>query len=1169
MAGNVTWVEGNKLVEVRRKEEVGGKGGWMGGNQKMVTYEYFGNFAVKLCQADPEANSITRIWADRKIIYDRTGSSPTVEKYPSGDIRTYVGTSTQDPDPLIENEKGVGSTPAFRGSIYIVFELLPLKDFGNRIPMIEAEIQFATAVTTSEDSITSMTGWAIRNSQHIQSSFMLYLIRRHDAPAADTTASIHRYDIFDNALEKSSAANPYANEKGIGANGFRPLLVLPGDDGKLLVLGRNISNGFRTLVELNPITLQLLKVIDIHSNFSTGNEDEQACITWTVQDTYGVETFSMLFFDGEGGGGADSDNNDWVLVSRRALQHNSVQGIAKISFDKSRDLAGTGAMEPRSSTADKDGNLWVVGRHTNQSTDADGRRGLLFRVRPYLNSDTLPPIFFPHADEFDLTQYGVHDPYVVIYDRGTHSLIIMGDDDPITPFDQTWIRWSIDSQDVVVSRSVAQASTELPTWNGFGDPRQPNKNNFYTQNGFHNGTFYYNAQSTQWREMKASDLTTTIVSGPNIVGATITNDFWHQPTDSVFQFVEYNDSEIPVRFWRENAGTGPDTLDNILSQILREVRMDPDTEATFDTVIQNQNVDGFILAGQGTARAAIAPLSFAYLFDATESDGKLKFITRGGSAVRTIPQNDLGARRSGDGKGESSALVTQRIQEVELPERVDVRYMDFERDYGENNQQASRHRHPNATMESGSNQQQDLPIVMTADNAKKAAVAQMFNAWANRLAYEWSVGIRHIDLDPTDIVNVTTEEAGTVEHRIDRMELGDSYVNKMSSAGNDTEVFTVIASGESAPVAGQAISSPGRTEGFILDIPLLLDKHAPGQITTGIYMAFGALRETWAGGMATRSLNGNAGPFENFETSAGASPWGYLKNDIATVSNEVWDISTNQPTVYPRELTTWDEDTVITVSMVDGIDDLQSLTFQEVMDGRNAMVIQDVGADPEIVQYTSVTDIGGGDVELTGLIRGRRGTEEVGIQVGHPAGSRVVFLDNELTTRKSLELSEIGLVEFFRFKSLGEPFESFTLRSFTPAGVDLMPYPVNPVVVSVPPGATRTGNVTVTWSRRTRVGGNDAFLDGEPDVPLGESVEAYEVDLIHKTTGDISTTKYTTSDSTGVTFTSAERSTAGYPTAAEAFTVVIYQMSAIASIGPGLHASGADKGRGMPRRVTI
>lgn len=44
------------------------------------------------------------------------------------------------PDPLIENINGSGKTPAFRSLSYIVFEELPLEDFGNIIPNFSFEV---------------------------------------------------------------------------------------------------------------------------------------------------------------------------------------------------------------------------------------------------------------------------------------------------------------------------------------------------------------------------------------------------------------------------------------------------------------------------------------------------------------------------------------------------------------------------------------------------------------------------------------------------------------------------------------------------------------------------------------------------------------------------------------------------------------------------------------------------------------------------------------------------------------------------------------------------------------------------------------------------------------------------------------------------------------------
>ena len=56
------------------------------------------------------------------------------------DFTFYPGTDTQDPDPTIEADMGVGDTPAFRGWSYVVFSRLALERFGNMIPNMMFEV---------------------------------------------------------------------------------------------------------------------------------------------------------------------------------------------------------------------------------------------------------------------------------------------------------------------------------------------------------------------------------------------------------------------------------------------------------------------------------------------------------------------------------------------------------------------------------------------------------------------------------------------------------------------------------------------------------------------------------------------------------------------------------------------------------------------------------------------------------------------------------------------------------------------------------------------------------------------------------------------------------------------------------------------------------------------
>src|SRR5690606_24665332 len=119
-----------------------GRQGGGGATQTSVTYSYFASFALSF--GEGPAEDVLRIWADGKLIYNKTGSSPDVAK-PNLRFRFYPGSETQLSDPLIEAHVGQGRAPAHRGLCLIVFEDLALADYGNRIPNITAEITYRRA----------------------------------------------------------------------------------------------------------------------------------------------------------------------------------------------------------------------------------------------------------------------------------------------------------------------------------------------------------------------------------------------------------------------------------------------------------------------------------------------------------------------------------------------------------------------------------------------------------------------------------------------------------------------------------------------------------------------------------------------------------------------------------------------------------------------------------------------------------------------------------------------------------------------------------------------------------------------------------------------------------------------------------------------------------------
>ncbi|SUZ32940.1 hypothetical protein ROE7235_02706 [Roseibaca ekhonensis] len=125
IGGNIIWA-----TDFRERKKTSTQGGGKGGGGpkvKTTEYLYYASFAVALCEGP--ITGIGRIWADGKLL-DTSGLT----------WRWYPGDEIQTADPFIAATMGMGNTPAYRGTAYVLFEDLPLANFGNRLPQLSFEV---------------------------------------------------------------------------------------------------------------------------------------------------------------------------------------------------------------------------------------------------------------------------------------------------------------------------------------------------------------------------------------------------------------------------------------------------------------------------------------------------------------------------------------------------------------------------------------------------------------------------------------------------------------------------------------------------------------------------------------------------------------------------------------------------------------------------------------------------------------------------------------------------------------------------------------------------------------------------------------------------------------------------------------------------------------------
>ena len=211
--------------------------------------------------------------------------------------------------------------------------------------------------------------------------------------------------------------------------------------------------------------------------------------------------------------------------------------------------------------------------------------------------------------------------------------------------------------------------------------------------------------------------------------------------------------------------------------------------------------------------------------------------------------------------------------------------------------------------------------------------------------------------------------------------------------------------------------------------------------------------------------------------------------------------------------------------------ELASVTRLKLLSGANAAVVRNADGEWEVLQFEVATLVAPRVYKLSRLLRGQAGTERA-MRPAVAAGARFVLLGAGLQ-RIGLTADEISLPYSWRYgaasRDIGSGAYAQTQHAFTGLGLR----PLSPVHVR---GRRSSGDLTISWVRRTRIGGDSWDTT---DVPLAEDTERYEVDIV---AGALIKRTLTAATPTAV-YTSAQQ-TADFGALQASVAVRVYQLSA-------------------------
>ena len=459
-------------------------------------------------------------------------------------------------------------------------------------------------------------------------------------------------------------------------------------------------------------------------------------------------------------------------------------------------------------------------------------------------------------------------------------------------------------------------------------------------------------------------------------------------------------------------------------------------------------VQGYWVSGDKSFRNRIEQLQILNSFDGVERGGKVVFTQRDITNSIQIPVEDLGAFESSRPK---ELYTKTRKQETELPQLVTINYISADKDYQTGTMPAKRQ-----ATRSLNEVTINLDMVLTDARAKALAETKLYEAWISRTSYELQTGTKYGAVGPGQVVKLVSETRSDLI-LVTRSTFGRPGINKVQAIDIGKATYLASRNVDSEVVPGLPGEVP-LTGVDILDLPRL-----PWDADTTDHVYLSSTGSPFYGANIFRSDDGGA--------------------TFRIITQDTLKSSKGHAVTVLAPGTTFFFDAANTVEVVMASGTLSGRPKADVLNGFNAALLGN-----EIIQWTTAELIAANTYRLSGLLRGRLGTEhETGT---HVAGEKFCVLSQNMS-KLPLPTSDWYREVLFRAGSSIAAVTDSTYRDLRFAGQGTAARPFS--VCHIKGTRNTNGDVILSWIRRTR---GDGSWKPYAEVPLSEASERYEIEIL-------------------------------------------------------------------------